>query len=204
MLSLQLLSFFIDDRSIFTNISMSFLPSAIISLKGRNGSGKTSFLRMLAGIQTPSSGSITFGKESLPISYLKKPYCTYIGHQLAIKLDLSVLDNILFWAKLYDSELLISAALTYFQLQEVAYTKCYELSAGNQKKVALARLLCCSSKLWLLDEVDTNLDSDNKEILLKLILAHTNNSGMVFFASHNDLNIKSAQIINLDDYKDLL
>ncbi|RTK93238.1 MAG: heme ABC exporter ATP-binding protein CcmA [Rickettsiales bacterium] len=202
MLSLQLLGFFIDEKSIFQNISISFLPCSIIHLKGKNGSGKTSLLRMLAGIQSPSSGTITFGKESLPISYLHKPYCTYIGHQLAIKQELTVLQNILYWAKLYDSEMLIGAALSYFQLQDVIDTKCFELSAGNQKKVALARLISCSSKLWLLDEVDTNLDSSNKEILLNLILTHANNGGIVIFASHNDLQFKTAQIINLDDYKE--
>jgi heme exporter protein A len=201
MLSIHSLGFSIDEKNFFKNISVTFLPTSIVHIKGRNGIGKTSFLRMLAGIKTPSAGKITFGRELLPISDLEKPYCTYIGHYLAIKPELTVLENIVFWSGLYKSEILTETALVYFQLQELADVKCFELSAGNQKKVALARLLVCPSKLWLLDEVDTNLDKENKKILMNLIVSKANNGGIVFFVSHNAPEIKTTQIINLDDYK---
>jgi heme exporter protein A len=150
-------------------MSITFLPTSIVYIKGGNGTGKTSFLRMLSGIKTPSAGKITYDKKALPISNLEKPYCTYIGHNLAIKPELTVLENISLWARLYNSEILSEAALMYFQLQELADVKCFELSAGNQKKVALARLLVCPSKLWLLDEVDTNLDKANRKILINAV-----------------------------------
>lgn len=200
MLSLHSLSFFIEEKTLYKNISMTFLPSSIIYLCGKNGSGKTSLLRMLAGIQSPSEGSITFSKKSLPISQLAKPYCTYIGHRFGVKPELTVLENLEFWATTYDSEQLVHAAIVYFSLQDLINTKCYELSAGNQKKVALARLLACQSKLWLLDEVDSNLDPDNKTLLLNLIVSHADNGGIVFITSHNPPEIKSAQILDLAEY----
>jgi heme exporter protein A len=205
MLSLHSLSFILENKTFYQNISMTILPSSIVYIQGKNGSGKTSFLRMLAGIQLPSTGKITFSKNSLPITQLNKPYCTYIGHHFGIKLELTILENIEFWAKIYDSEQLVNAAIIYFSLQDLVNTKCYELSAGNQKKVALARLLACRSKLWLLDEVDSNLDSINKQLLLNLIISHADNGGIVFITSHHPPEIKSAQILNISEYEgDLL
>jgi heme exporter protein A len=201
MLSLHSLGFILEGREIYRNISMSFLPSSIVYLHGKNGSGKTSFLRMLAGIQEPSEGTITFSKDSLPISQLAKPFCTYIGHNFALKPELTILENLEIWAKIYHSEELLDAAIFYFSLQEILHTKAYELSAGNRKKVVLAKLLCCQSKLWLLDEVDSNLDSDNKQLLLNMITSHADNGGLVFMSSHNPPDIKSAQILNISEYQ---
>jgi heme exporter protein A len=200
MLSLHSLGFSINEDELFKDVSMSFLPSSIVYLQGKNGAGKSSLLRMIAGIQTPTTGKITFSKESLPLLILKKPYCTYIGHRYAIKPELTVFENISFWSKLYNSETLINAAVIYFDLQNILNTRCLELSSGTQKRVALARLIACQSKLWLLDEVDTNLDSENKKKLLRLIASHADNGGIVFIASHSEPEIKTAQIVNLDEY----
>jgi heme exporter protein A len=200
MLSLQSLEFRIHNQIIFQNLSITFLPSSITYINGKNGSGKTSFLRMLAGIQQPSKGSITYGKNSIPIQQFAKPYCTYIGHKTGLKQELSVLDNLRYWAQIYGSEELIDAAIIYFQLQEYAYKKCYELSAGNQKKVALAKLITCQSKFWLLDEVDTNLDTENKKLLLNLIISQADNGGIIILSSHNIPEIKTATTLKMSDY----
>lgn len=200
MLSLQSLSFIAQDQKIFQDISLTLFPSSIVYLKGKNGSGKTSLLRMLAGIQKPTSGDITYGKESIPINKFDKPFCTYIGHKTGLKQELSVIDNLKYWAQLYNAEELVDAAIIYFQLQEHAYKKCYELSAGNQKKVALAKLITCQSKFWLLDEVDTNLDDANKKLLINLIVSQADSGGIVFISSHNEPEIKTALTINMSDY----
>lgn len=200
MLSLQSLSFIAQDQKIFQDISLTLFPSSIVYLKGKNGSGKTSLLRMLAGIQKPTNGDITYGKESISINKFDKPYCTYIGHKTGLKQELSVIDNLKYWAQLYNAEELVDAAIIYFQLQEHAYRKCYELSAGNQKKVALAKLITCQSKFWLLDEIDTNLDDANKKLLINLIVSQADSGGIVFISSHNEPEIKTALTINMSDY----
>ena len=200
MLSLQSLSFITQDQKVFQDISLTLFPSSIVYLKGKNGSGKTSLLRMLAGIQKPTSGDITYGKESIPINKFDKPFCTYIGHKTGLKQELSVIDNLKYWAQLYNTEELVNAAIVYCQLQEHAYKKCYELSAGNQKKVALAKLITCQSKLWLLDEVGTNLDDTNKKLLINLIVSQADNGGIVFISSHHEPEIRTALTINMSDY----
>lgn len=200
MLSLNSLGLNIGDKKLFSNISMSLLPSSIVYLSGANGSGKTSLLRILAGIQRPTSGTITFSRQSVDIKYLKKPYCTYIGHNTGIKLELSVFDNIKFWANTYNSIQSLQAAIHYFSLESILDSKCYELSAGNQKKVALCRLLSCKSELWLLDEVYSNLDQGGRDLLTRLIIAKADSGGMIFVSSHNEPEIKSAQVLNINEY----
>lgn len=201
MLSLQSLSFITQNQEIFKNISMTLFPSSIVYLKGKNGSGKTSLLRMLSGIQKPTEGSIGYGRELTPIDDFDKPYCTYIGHKTGLKQELTVRDNLKYWAQLYNSEELLDAAIIYFQLQEYAHKKCYELSAGNQKKIALSKLIICQSKFWLLDEIDTNLDEENKKLLINLIVTQADSGGIVFISSHNEPEIKTALTINMSDYK---
>lgn len=200
MLSLESLCFSIPQKTIFRDISLSLLPASITYLTGQNGSGKTSLLRMLAGIQQPSKGKIIYLDQELSSLKHHKPYCTYVGHKLGLKQELSVIDNLQFWAEMYDSAELVGAAISVFNLQEYRHKKCYELSAGTQKRVALARLIACQSKLWLLDEIDTNLDKDNRKIINNLIITHANNGGIAIISSHNNIEIKTAITIDLSEY----
>ncbi|WP_367363741.1 heme ABC exporter ATP-binding protein CcmA [Candidatus Tisiphia endosymbiont of Nedyus quadrimaculatus] len=198
MLSFEQLTLIIDEKTIFTNISMTFLPSSIVYLQGANGCGKTSLLRIVANIQNPTSGNVLY--RSLNCKYLKKPYCNYIGHNLGLKSQITVLEHLKFWSTIYDSLEVLESSIYYFKLHNILYEKCYKLSAGNQKKVALAKLIACQSNLWLLDEVEANLDQENKELLYNLIISKANNGGVIVATSHSNIDIQSAQIINLKDY----
>jgi heme exporter protein A len=200
MLSLNQLTYTINDRILFNNISITFLPSSIVYLNGANGCGKTSLLRMIAGIQRPTSGHISYKYNSF-LEESNKPYCTYIGHNLGLKLQLTVFENLKFWSEIYNSLEVLEASIHYFQLQNILDTKCYELSSGNQKKVALSRLLSCQSDLWLLDEVESNLDQKNRDLLNNLIIAKANNNGIILISSHEKALVKSAQFMNIEDYK---
>lgn len=196
MISLHSVFINTSEPELIKNLSITFLPSAIVYFRGKNGCGKTSLLRAISGIQRLSSGQITFGKNNILIEDLEKPYCVYIGHKTGIKPELTVIENIEFWAKTYNSPELVSAAIFYFKLKDYTHTKCYALSAGQQQRVALAKLLACSSYIWLLDEVENNLDVESKELLNNLIISKANNGGIIISSSHTESLIKSALIMS--------
>ncbi|ABV79796.1 Heme exporter protein A [Rickettsia bellii OSU 85-389] len=195
MLSFHQLKFNIYQKQLFDNLSITFLDSAITYIKGANGCGKTSLLRMIAGIMQPSNGNIFY--KNLNINNIAKPYCTYIGHNLGLKLEMTVFENLKFWSEIYNSVETLDAAIHYFKLYDLLDEKCYTLSSGLQKVVALARLIACQSDLWLLDEVETNLSKENRDLLNNLIVMKANSGGIVLLSSHTKNHIKSAQILQL-------
>jgi len=198
MLTINNLTFAINERIFFRKFSITLLPSAIIYLQGKNGCGKSSLLKMIADVQQPTSGSIFYNTSI--ISELKKPYCTYLGHNLGLKFQLTVFENLKFWAETYDSVETLPSAIHYLNLYDILDKKCYTLSAGNLKKVALSRLIACHSNLWLLDEVEANLDHENKSLLQNLIISKANNNGIVIITSHHQISIKTAQTLLLQEY----
>lgn len=193
------LSFKIDNKTIFTNLGISLFPGSITHLKGANGSGKSSLLKILCGLQQPSSGSVKLGKR-YNIEDCPKPFANYIGHNIGVKDDLTVLENIEIFARLYESEITIPSALHYFSLMDVMNEKAYSLSAGNRQKIALARLLCCHAGLWLLDEVDSHLDEKNKVLLHNVIATKANNGGVIILTSHQKLKFKNIIGLNIEDF----
>ncbi|WP_017442666.1 heme ABC exporter ATP-binding protein CcmA [Rickettsia gravesii] len=191
MLSLHQLQF----KNLF-DLNNTFLPSSITYIKGANGCGKSSLLRMIAGIMQPSSGNIYY--RNCNINNIAKLYCTYIGHNLGLKSEMTVFENLKFWSEIYNSAETLYAAIHYFKLHDLLDTKCYSLSSGMQKIVAIARLIACQSDLWLLDEVETNLSKENRDLLNNLVVMKANSGGIVLLSSHLESSIKSAQILQLD------
>lgn len=244
MLACQNLNLKINEKVIFRNLSFTCFRGCFLYLKGKNGSGKTSLLRMIAGIQKFDScpgnsyecnsdlepqnskdGSLKDGFiedqaenydfrlqqnpmnkapskiliNSIQIEKLEKPFVLYIGHKNGMKMELSVMDNLIFWAKVYDSELMLMSAINYWKLEDILDEKCYKLSVGNMRKASLARLMCCSSDIWLLDEVDVNLDEENRGLLFNAIKIKVESGGIVLFSSHSDFRGNPA--IDLDCFK---
>ncbi|XVN40340.1 MAG: heme ABC exporter ATP-binding protein CcmA [Rickettsia endosymbiont of Argas persicus] len=195
MLSLHQLNFNIEQRNLF-DLSVTFLPSSIVYIKGSNSCGKSSLLRMIAGIMQPSSGNINY--KNCDINNVPKPYCTYIGHNLGLKPEITVFENLKFWSEIYDSVETLYAAIHYFKLYDLLDEKCYNLSKGMQKLVAAARLIACQSNLWLLDEIETNLSKENRDLLNNLIITKANSGGIILISSHTENHIKSAQTLQLD------
>ncbi len=181
---------------IFQDLSFSSVSGGILYIRGCNGSGKSSLLRIIAGIQFPKSGNIKINNlEQEPTSYF-----SYIGHELGVNLVLSVEENLLFWAKLYNAHKALNATIFYFGLQELLDNKVCELSAGNRKKLALSRLFLENKKIWLLDEIDSNLDESNKLILYNAIISKASMGGIIIIASHAQEFTKNAQILHMGDY----
>lgn len=200
MLTCQNISLLSSNNTvIFANLSITLLPGAIAIIRGKNGAGKSSLLKIIGNIQSPTAGEVYI--HNIQTNKLQKPFLGYIGHQLGLKLDLTVEDNLVMWAKFYDSITLIPAAVTYFGLTDLLSEKVYKLSSGMKKKVALARIMACYSKIWLLDEVETNLDEENRKLVYNLIAIHTNSGGIILWASHSPSPWSNVLEVNLEQYK---
>ncbi len=155
---------------------------------------------MIAGIQKPSAGEILLFNHR--IGEIEKPYVNYVGHNTGIKDELTVLENITTWSRLYDSEYMIVASMYYFGLANMAGTKAYTLSAGNRQKLALARLMSCDADLWLLDEVDAHLDEQNRILLNNAISTKANNGGIVLLTSHLATQFQRALEIDIGGFSE--
>ena len=193
------ISLSINTKKIFSNINLTVLPGGILYIKGANGSGKSSLLRIICGLQNPTSGQIKINNIN-QIDSIAKPIATYIGHELGIKLELTVLDNLLFWARLYNSYEALEAAIHFLDLHDIIDEKAYILSSGNKKKIAMTRLLMSSCPLWILDEFDSNLDESNKKLLHNLIVSKASSGGIIFIASHDQVFTKNPQILEMKNY----
>lgn len=201
MLSCVNIGLNLDNKKIFSDISFSLLPNSIYILKGGNGAGKTSLLKIIAGLSKNYTGKLLWNNKPIDYEQYYKESIGYLGHENAIKLNLSVIDNLILWADLKDNHLLIPPAIGQFKLGEMADIKCKDLSKGWQKRVALARMVVGGSKLWLLDEPEANLDEEGRELLLKLLQVKISSGGMAIIASHNLEYYKKIPVININDFK---
>jgi heme exporter protein A len=183
---------------LFKNLSFSMLPGSMLYLTGPNGCGKTSLLRSIAGLSSFKSGKVTFYDHE--IGDFEKSPLNYIGHNLAISMDLSVADNIDFWAESLGGISAKMAAISYLALFNILPIKCRDLSCGTLKKLALARLMLSAAPIWLLDEIFVNLDQYNTNLLQSMIESKTAAGGIVIITSHfHGINIKY-QSIYLPDF----
>lgn len=203
MLTLENLSCRRGSEILFKGVGITIGDSAIVLVRGDNGCGKTTLLESIACLRPVEEGRILYaGKEVKGEHY--KEYCDiiqYVGHKPAIKLQMTVEENISFWAKLRNNERAVAAAITFFDLDEYANNMCCELSAGYKKRVSLACLMVSNADIWLLDEPFTNLDETGKNTLSSLIAAKCERGGSVIVTSHNELPFKNYLEINLMEYK---
>lgn len=191
-----------NSKIVFANLSATIQPSNSVLLTGANGSGKTSLLRMIAGLQTPYMGNVRWGEyDSVRHAVLYNDLAVnYIGHDLAVKEDLTVLENIYYWAELAGDVKFVRYAIDYFGLKQYAKTPCSQLSKGWQKKVALAKLITCGGDLWLLDEAFSNLDEETSEQLAGLIQNKCENGGIAIISSHRNISVDFNYKINISDF----
>jgi heme exporter protein A len=207
MLTLDKINYSKNQKKIISNLGFTIGLNSCLTISGKNGSGKTTLLKIIAGLTSlgkpEDSGQILWNNED--IENIKEDFYSdiqYLGHNNFLKKDLSVLDNLLFYARLSDSEILVPSAIRYFKLDNILYCKVGKLSAGWQKRVMLAKLLCCPSTIWLLDEPTINLDKDGKELLFNLVSTRIKEEGIVLIATHDDLFSSISANINLEDFND--
>lgn len=180
-------------RTLYDGLSFSLLSGELFLLTGPNGSGKTSLLRQIAGLLPLDDGSLVFeGFDRVEETH-------FAGHAAAVKEALTVSENLAFWCDLYGSKgPAPEAALAKLKLGSLESLPARVLSAGQRRRLALARLVAIKRKLWLLDEPDTALDADGRATLLEIIAAHRADGGIVVMASHGTLDVPASQTIALD------
>ncbi len=188
LLKIENISLRRNHKTVLNDISIKIPESSIINIYGSNGSGKTSFLKILAGITEHDAGMIR--KDGLEIVYL--------GHKYGLKNNLTVYENLkldcnntgVFNIKNIDD------TLEFFEMKEYKNTLVKYLSHGQQKKVALMRLLTIKSNLWILDEPYSALDQGGSIILEKLLTEAINNNISVVMTNHIEINLDSVNIKN--------
>ncbi|WP_420345704.1 heme ABC exporter ATP-binding protein CcmA [Pelagibius sp.] len=203
-------------RDVFAGLSFELPAGGALLLTGANGSGKSSLLRMLAGLLRPAAGAILWDGESIaedPGAHAARLH--YLGHLDAVKPVLSVRENLRFWAGLRQAAVgggagddgagakdagpdRLEAALDHFALGELTDVPGRLLSAGQRRRLALARLMANPVALWLLDEPSVGLDHASVGRLTAAIAGHRAGGGSVIVATHTALDLPDAVPLPLD------
>jgi heme exporter protein A len=191
-----------DDRRLFAELDFRIAPGQALLLEGRNGSGKTSLLRILCGIRLPEAGEVTWcGEDIFRLGPDYHEHTSYVGHRDGVKLDLTPLENLSMAQALGKprSGVALEGALEQVDLGGFEDVPTRNLSAGQQRRLGLARLLVTSAQLWILDEPFTSLDRHGIEVVEALLDAHLANDGMLALTSHHTINLRRARVhrINL-------
>ena len=195
-LYIQDLNFSYDNGLIFNNQTHTLSSNRITLLLGQNGSGKSTFLKIIAGLEKPNSGSIKL-HDNNDKSLNFNGNISYLGHKLALKEELTVQENIKFWHNFYGKDLL-AREFEELGLDKLSSMIVSNLSAGQKKKLALYRILMSNKKIWLLDEPFSNLDKKAYGYLKELLLMRLNNDIIIIITSHSKLDLVDEMIINLD------
>jgi heme exporter protein A len=203
MLTLENISCYRSGRILFKKLGFTLGDSCILIIRGENGCGKTTLLETIACLRKPEQGAVLYANKSV-LGENYKEYCdiiTYVGHRSAVKPQLTVYENIEFWASLKGNSAAVNAAIFFFGLSDYKNTLCANLSAGYKKRVALARLMVSNSEIWLLDEPFVNLDEFGRNALATLAASRIERGGSVIITAHGDVPFGSYAEINLEEFR---
>jgi len=175
---------------VLEGVNLELGPGQARVLRGPNGIGKTTLLRTVAGLQPPLAGHVEAAPESL----------VYAGHADGIKATLSVAENLIFWAQVF-GKTDISDALDAFELGPLSGRMAGLLSAGQKRRLGLARLLVTGRPVWLLDEPTVSLDRDAVAMFARAVGAHLAGGGAALLATHIELGLEGAEPLELAPFK---
>ena len=202
MLLINNLSFFRDENLIFENLNLSLGNGQITQIRGKNGSGKTTFLKVILNLLSSKTGEIFWEGQNINKNIFNfYNQITYIADHNTSSRKLSVLDNINFWKGLSSSNLSNDETLLLletFNLKKYLNTETMYLSSGEVKKLELLRLILEQKKIWILDEPYNHLDDSSIEILNQTFVDHTNNDGIILFASHYNPAVDNLEILEFN------
>lgn len=186
-------------RDVFAGLDFALPPGGALLLTGPNGSGKSSLLRLMAGLLRPAAGALLWdGRAVAGEIEAHAARLHYLGHLDAVKPVLTVAENLQFWAALRGGTRAVDRALEAFALTELAAVPGRLLSAGQRRRLALARLVAAPAELWLLDEPSVGLDHASVGRLAAAIAAHRAGGGRVVVATHTALDLSDPQRLSLD------
>lgn len=174
---------------VLEGVAFTLSAGEALVLRGPNGIGKTTLLRTLAGLQAPSAGEILCDRDAL----------AYAGHADGLKLTLTVAENLTFWAKVFGGGS-IEPALAAFNLSSLRDRAAGGLSAGQKRRLSLARLTVTGRKIWILDEPTVSLDAASVQLFAQAIRAHLAAGGAAIMATHIDLGVEG-RLLDLTPFK---
>ncbi|MBL1434582.1 MAG: heme ABC exporter ATP-binding protein CcmA [Rhodobacteraceae bacterium] len=187
-------------RTIFSDLSLEIAPGEAVLLRGPNGAGKSTLLRVIAGLMPAINGEISLNGTAPTDRDEFQGQITYAGHLDAIKPQLTVAENLHFWAQLFESKTL-AQTMDDFRLTEIADRPAHACSAGQKRRLGLARIAVTSRPLWLLDEPTVSLDTETTARFAATIDAHCAAGGMAFIATHIDLGLKAPRTFEMHTYE---
>jgi len=195
MLEAQGLGIIRGERPVFAGLDLSVAAGEALVLRGPNGAGKSTLLRLLAGLLSATVGRITWNGAAIDDDHGRR--LRYAGHGDALKPALTARENLAFWAR-FEGGGDVDGALDRLGLSTLADLPAGILSAGQKRRLGLARLALCPRPLWLLDEPTVSLDAAAVEMLAGLIADHRAAGGMVVVATHDGLALEDARTLVLE------
>jgi heme exporter protein A len=180
------------DRHVLKGVSLGLRPRQLLHVSGPNGTGKTTLLRVVCGLLRPEQGLVSWrGQSIIGVRAEYQAALAYASHEPALKADLTALENLRFAVglkrRVTESEL--RASLDQTGVAACADLPARVLSAGQRRRVAMARVLAMSASLWLLDEPFTNLDAAGTDLLRSLLQSHVEGGGLALVVAHHDLKL---------------
>jgi len=183
-----------DDRVLFEGLSFELSAGQVLLLEGKNGSGKTSLLRILCGFREADAGQVKWCGDAINDAdyYVDM---AYVGHLDGVKKELTVLENLRVSLALGQAgQYSIQQALAKVHLDDFDDALVQTLSAGQKRRLSLARLLITKNRLWILDEPFTSLDKAGIALIEALMIEHCAVGGMIVLTSHHDINLPEVDV----------
>ncbi|MGB3865853.1 MAG: heme ABC exporter ATP-binding protein CcmA [Xanthobacteraceae bacterium] len=180
-------------REIFANLDFTADAGEALAVVGANGAGKTSLLRLIAGLIAPAGGTLALDGGGADLSLAEQAH--YLGHRDALKPSLGVAENLAFWRAALGGEATgMEAALTAAWLDHIAGLPAAYLSAGQRRRLSIARLLAVKRPLWLLDEPTSSLDAGGQAMMTEVMRAHLAGGGLIVAATHLPLGVAAREL----------
>ena len=205
ILKIENLAFERNDALLFEPVSFELNSGEALHIEGANGAGKTTLFQLLIKLLEPCAGDVYFRGQDLSqchFEYLSD--ILFIGHQSAVKAALTVEENLSWMSPDGTSAEKITAALQSVGLEHYASIPCYRLSAGQHRRVALARLMTTSASLWYLDEPFAALDKQGVGFIESCMQQHLVHGGSIVFSSHQDLVKIAARSYKLNSFREVV